>query len=64
MASDSGSKKDIAAGKDDRNAAALTVVDATATTAVWPGPNQDILDNVRDRVNDLETALQRLGLIP
>lgn len=67
MASTPTTQRDAAAGRDDRNQTTLTAADAAvvpgAGAAVLTTNDKDVIDNIRTRVNQIETALQRLGLI-
>lgn len=51
------------AGAPVAKAAALTAVDATAIDAVYGAVEEAVLNNVRSRVNDLESRLQAYTLL-
>lgn len=44
--------------------AALTAADNTAINAVYDATEQGVLNNVRDRVNEIETRMKVLGMLP
>ena len=53
----------VGAGTPQGTQAALTAVDATAIDDTYGTVEEDVLNNVRTRLGEIETALQALGVI-